>query len=116
MANEPPKGTLIEVWVVADPAMSGPMSVLGVFADRVMAADYVANEAETPPKPWHMAPVRRTAFKWDDGDRVALLDDPMFGPYELATDYSSEPVRRERELRALALAKLTDEERKALRL
>lgn len=40
----------------------------------------------------------------------------MFGPYELSTDYSSESVRRERELRALAAAKLTEEERKVLRL
>ena len=116
MSNEPPKGTIIEVWVVADPARSGPMSILGVFASLEMAADYVANEAPPAPKPYSMAPVRRSAFKWEDSDRVSLFDDPMFGPYELSTDYTSEPVRRERELRASARAKLSEEEIRVLRL
>lgn len=116
MPKEPPRGTLIEVWVVADPAMSGPMSVLGVFADQAMAADYVANEAPPVPDSFVMAPVRRQALKWDDGDRVSLFDERLFGPYELSTDYTSEPTRREKELRASAIAKLTEEERKVLRL
>lgn len=116
MDKEPPRGTLIEVWVVADPAMTGPMSVLGVFSDVAQAKDYVANEAPPVPEPYSMAPVRRTAFKWDDGDRVSLFDDSMFGPYELATDYTSEPLRCEKELRASARAKLSEEEIRALRL
>jgi hypothetical protein len=111
MADEPPKGTLIEVWVVADP-MS--MSILGVFTNLEMASDYVANEAPKPPKPYYMAPERRMAFKWDDGDRVSLFRKDMFGPYELVTDYSSEPERRRRALQASGLAKLTPEERAAL--
>jgi hypothetical protein len=116
MSTEPPKGTLIEVYIVADPTGSGPMSILGVFASLAMATDFVEHETKPAPKPYFMAPERRMAFKWDDGDRVSLFSKDMFGPFELATDYSSEPVRRRRELRKSAAAKLTEEERQAVGL
>lgn len=109
MATEPPtKGTLIEVWAVTPVDEHG--LIYGVFLNRAMAEDYITNE---PPR-LECAATRRKAFKWDDSDRVSLFDEQQFGPFELSTEYTSEPLRREKELRAQALAKLTDEERKAL--
>ncbi len=116
MSKEPPHGTIIKVWVVTPvehPDRRPSESVLGVFVGRLMAQDYVDNELNGVDK---YEVTRRSAFKWDDGDRMSLLDPYRDAIYELATDYTSEPIRRERELRASAAAKLTDEERRVLRL
>ena len=96
-----------------NPESNNPECIFGVFISHEMAQDYITNEPPITDKKCVFT--RRSAFKFDSGDRVLLLNRDGV-PYELSTDYTSEPVRRERELRASAKAKLTEEEIRVLRL
>jgi hypothetical protein len=82
---------------------------VAVFMKREVAQDYLKNEAG---EDCHI--IEYPIMVWQDGT-ASIFDyrQPSF-KFEIGDDYTSEPERERQRLRARALSKLTDGERKAL--
>ena len=87
-------------------------NVLAVMLLESQALDWIKNAYGDPIS---AVAHRRDGVLWEDG-RVSLLDPCAAAFYECDPNYTSEPTRRQRELRQQAAAKLTDEELAALGL
>ncbi len=103
-------------WYVADgPRDSAAIAtnVLAVFTKYDVASDYYENAMNKEVAYSGGVPQLVGCSLLVDGERAFILRSTA---YELADDYSSEPMRKEKEIKKRALAKLTDEEKRVLGL